>query len=155
MIIRLSTIQVSEHWNAIKDMLEKAVVELPGQLLNTDNNMLRSLLIGESVCWIGYKHVAEKRNDIICMLITRILCDNITGIKSILIYCLNGWEVIDNKIYRDGLETLKRYGKENDCHRIIFYSKESRILQITEAVGFDLSLRFGVLRLKNERSLLE
>lgn len=145
MIIRLSTIQISDHWEAIKDMLDRAVSDIPGQLANTDNNVLRFLLIGESVCWIGYKKIAERRNDIVCMLITRIIFDDITGIRSLLIYCLAGWDVLDFDFYKNGIETLKKYQKESGCHRIAFYSDEPRILQIAERLGFDTSLRFATL----------
>ena len=145
MIIRLSTLQISDHWGAIKDMLDRAVSDIPGQLANTDNNVLRSLLTGESVCWIGYKKVAEKQNDIVCMLITRIIFDDITGIRSLLIYCLAGWDILDFDFYKEGMNTLKKYQKESGCHRIAFYSDEPRILQIAERLGFDTSLRFATL----------
>ena len=145
MIIRLTTLQISDHWEAIKDMLDKAVPEIPGQLANTNNNVLRSLITGESVCWIGYKKIAEKQNDIVCMLITRILSDDTTGIRSLLIYCLTGWDILDYDFYEEGIEILKKYQKEAGCHRIAFYSDESRILQIAERLGFNTEMRFGTL----------
>lgn len=145
MIIRLSTIQISDHWEAIKDMMERALPEIPGQLANTSNNILRSLLIEESVCWIGYKRIAEKRNDIVAMMITRIIFDDITGIRSLLIYCIAGWEILDYDFYENGVKTLKQYQKEAGCQRIVFYSDEPKILQIAERLGFDTSIRFGIL----------
>lgn len=147
MIIRLSTLQISTHWEAIKDMLARSLPDLPGQLANRDNNILRALLIGENVCWIGYKKVAEKQNDIVCMLITRTIFDDITGIRSLLIYCLAGWDIMEDTFYMEGFKSLCDFGKETNCHRIIFYSDEPRILQVTKMMGFDLSLRFGVYQL--------
>jgi len=144
MIIRLSTEQISTHWEAIKDMLSKAIPDIPGQLANRDNNILRSLTIGELVCWVGYKKLAEKQNEIICMLITRIIYDDITGVRSLLIYCLAGWETMELDFYDEGLKTLLDYSKEAGCFRILFYSEEPRILNVTTALGFNVDTRYGV-----------
>jgi hypothetical protein len=147
MIIRLTEAQISHHWEAIKDMLDRAVPDIPGQLMNRDNNILRSLMMGESVCWIGYKKVSEKHNDIIGMMITRLMSDDITGIRSILIYCLAGWETMSDRFYREGFVALRDYGKEAHCGRILFYSDEPRMLDVAEKLGFDTSLRYGIYSL--------
>lgn len=147
MVIRLTTIQISNHWEAIKDMLVRAIPDIPGQLANRDNNILKSLLIGEDVCWVGYKRVAEKRNDIIGMMITRIISDEITGIRSLLIYCLAGWDTLDDSFYEEGFDSLKKYGKEANCHRIVFYSDEQRVLNITKELGFNTDFHFGIFQL--------
>ena len=147
MIIRLSTIQISTHWEAIKDMIGESLPDISGQLANRDNNILRSLLIGDSVCWIGYKKIAEKQNDIVSMMITRIIFDDITGIRSLLIYCLKGWEAMDIDFYGEGVDVLKRYGKEASCHRIIFYSDEPLVIRVTGKLGFNTDMRFGTLTL--------
>lgn len=147
MIIRLSTIQISDHWEAIKDMVDKAIPDIPGQLANTNNNLLRSLTIGESVCWVGYEKTTENQNNVICMLITKILFDETTGIRSLLIYCIAGWEIMTLGFYEEGLNTLKKYGKESSCNRIIFYSNEPRIIQVSNSCGFDTSMVFGTLQL--------
>jgi hypothetical protein len=147
MIIRLSTIQAADHWEAIKDMLDRAVPDLPGQSLDTVNNILKSLVMGESVCWVAYRRVAERQNDIIAMMITRIIYDDVTEVRSLLIYCLAGWEMIDLNFYREGFESLKKYGKENNCNRIIFYADESRMIRVAEDLNFNVDLRFGVYQL--------
>lgn len=143
MIIRLTTLQISTHWEAIKDMLERALPEIKGQLANRDNNILRSLLINESIRWIGYKKIAEKQNDIMGMMITKLIDDDITGVRSLLIYCLAGWEVMDNDFYKEGFASLKKYGKESKCGRIVFYADESRMLDVAERLGFNTELRYG------------
>ena len=147
MIIRLSTAQISTHWEAIKDMIVRAVPDLPGQFANRENNILRSLLIGESVCWIGYKNTEEKKNNIVGMMITRIIYDDITDIRSLLIYCIASWEVLDYSFYREGFGPLKDYAKEASCNRIIFYSDELRVIKLAEDLGFNTDLHFGVCQL--------
>lgn len=147
MIIRLTTIQVSNHWDAIKDMIVRAIPDIPGQLENRDNNILRSLLTAESVCWVGYKKVAEKQNDIMGMMITRIIFDDLTGIRSLLIYCLAGWDTMGRGFYKEGFDSLRKYGKEANCHRIIFYSDEQIVMNIAKELGFNIDIRFGVFQL--------
>ena len=147
MIIRLSTPQVSDHWEAIKNMINRSLPDIQGQLVNRDNNILRSLLIGDITCWVGYKSTVNSQNEIVGMMLTRILFDDITGIKNLFIYCLAGWDTISIDFYQEGLKTLEAFGKESKCNRITFYSEEPAILRITKTLGFNTDMVYGRLQI--------
>ena len=147
MIIRLTTVQISDHWDAIKDMVKQATKDIPGQTKDKNNSILRSLIIGSSVCWILYKKIAEKQNDIMGMMITRIFEDELVDVKNLFIYTINGWSNIESDFYKEGFDILKKYGKENNCNRIIFYSEIPRVLRMAKTIGFNTDIRFGVYNL--------
>lgn len=147
MIIRLTTVQISDHWDAIKEMIKQATKDIPGQTKDKDNSILRSLIIGSSVCWILYERIAERQNDIKGMMITRIFEDELVDVKNLFIYTIKGWGMVESDSYKEGFDTLKRYGKENNCNRIIFYSEIPMVFSIAEMLGFNIDIRFGVYNL--------
>lgn len=147
MLTKISSDQIPQHWPAIQDLIKRSLADLPGYTKEKDNNLLQALLIEELVCWIIFEKFEEHQNTIIGMLLTKIILDELTGVRSLLLYGGTSWETANLNLWDDGYDVLQRYGKANECSYIVLYTQNEKILRMVSRLGGDTKCRFVTLPL--------
>lgn len=142
MIIKLTELQITNYWELIKDMLHRAYSDTP-ELWNTiDDNILRSLLTANKLCWMAYKTSAQASAEIVGVMITEVRTSDITGIRSLEISSIGSWETLDYSFYQDAFTVLCAFGRSNNCSEVSFYSSNQRVLNVATRIGFNLDSHY-------------
>jgi len=137
MIIRLLSTQIPQAWELIKFACVKADEVNNGDMPHYFNELLHALLSDKAQCFVKL----DDERKILALLITRIMIDKITGRKSLLIQALYSWKSVDDKEWQDGFNFVKEFAKHEQCKRISFESRNPRVWQLTETLGFRENLR--------------
>ena len=146
MLIRLYEDQIANNWDTIKYAIEESLPPVVGESSDKMNNILESLLIGDTVCWTSVD--TKKDNQVNGVVVTRIVTDGPSKTKSLLIYCLYFYGKTDTEIWTSGMDTLRTYGLANGCDRVIGYSEVDAMIRMTERFGGESRYRFLSIPLK-------
>ena len=145
MIIRLLPTQVPKLWEAIKQAATQADEIEKEDIQPYLNELLHSLLNDKSQCWVRLSD--EKR--LLGLAVTKIAIDKITGDKSLVIRVLYSWSNVDDKEWQNDIFFVREFAKHEECKRISFESRNERVWQIGEFLGFKESLRTFVFNMEN------
>jgi len=128
--------QIPSYWEAIKKVIETALPKIAGESNNKANNILERLLEGVFTCWVSYgiKDGEKKANGV---GLTRIISDEITETKSLLIYCMATIEGGDPdfKEYQEGILALRKYARSKGCSRITSYTDIEYLVDMARNLG--------------------
>jgi len=145
MIIRILPTQVPKLWEAIKAAAVQAdevrKEDYPAYL----NGLLHSLLNDKSQCWVRLSD--EKR--LLGLAVTKVVIDKIIGDKSLVIRVLYSWNNVDDKEWQSDLLFVRDFAKHEECKRISFESRNSRVWRIGELLGFKENLRTFTYKMEN------
>lgn len=139
MLIKLSNEEIVTYWDDVKDTLKFALpptADVEGDEASL-NSILQMLLEGFMQAW-----ALLGDNAVHAIVITTIQHDLGMGTKSLLIYSLYGFKLIDASLWQDGLSTLRTYAKDNACVYITGYTKVPRIVEVVKELGGDVSTLF-------------
>lgn len=134
MLTKLLPEQISKYWDIIKYGVEQSLPPIVGESADKMNNILMSLLVDKTQCWASY----IKKNENLSfegVLLTRILYDDASRTRSLLIYCLYGYSQVDNESWIDGIKMLAKYAKSRKCSQIIAYSNLDRVMEVSKSLG--------------------
>jgi hypothetical protein len=134
MLTRLEPTQIAAHWPTLKFGIENSLPPVAMEAGDKINKIYLSLLMGESDCWIQHK-IVEGATKILGMAVTRIMTDDNSGTKNLLIYCLYNYRPMEDEDWGENFYIIKKYGKAKGCHRLIAYSNEKRLIYITRKLG--------------------
>ena len=137
MLVKLMSDQVTDMWETIEKVIDLSLPIVPGGIASRNSRILRALLLGSLTCWVIYQK-KDNTNIIEGLVITRIMEDDISGVKSLLLVCGHVWSGPRKAIWDEGYEVLKKYGKANGCSRIIWYSESSGMFRLVEHLGAEL-----------------
>jgi hypothetical protein len=141
MLTKITPDQVASMWDVIRDAIEKSLPPISSEDKNRMNNILTSLLCGKSHCWMSYVK-NEDKNIFEGLLITRIIYDDISDCKNLLIYCIYGYEFVGRSSWTEGLKTLVKYAAGLGCSNIVAYSSVPSIISLIDKLGGDTSFKF-------------
>lgn len=134
MLIRLTPEQISDHWEqlefAIKESLPPTIGEVPDKM----NNILMSLLDSRMQAWTSCS-VKDGKAVISGFVITQVLDDLASKTKSLLIYCLYGYEDVDESEWVEGIRVLKKFRDSIGCRRILAYTDMPYIIDVAKRLG--------------------
>lgn len=148
MLIKLLPDQISNFWDIIKYGIQQSLPPVAGEGPDKMNKIFTSLLSGKAQCWASYENTNNgKRFEGI--VVTRILYDDVSDTRSLLVYCLYGYDRIDNKSWRDGLKVLIKWAASRNCNRIIAYTSVPEILKLVQRLGGSTEYRFISIPLMN------
>jgi hypothetical protein len=133
--------QVSEFWEIIRYAIEQSLPPIAGEHPDKMKKILMSLLSGKSQCWIN-SDVGEDRRVLEAVVVTKIFYDDASDTKSLLIYCLYGYENIKQSSFTSALKTLVKYAKSESCERVIAYTNEPGVVKLVNRLGGDTSYNF-------------
>lgn len=133
--------QVSEYWNIIKYGIESSLPPTIGESPDKMNRILSSLLCNRLQCWASYKKVEDK---IVLegIVVTKILYDDGSDTRNLLIYCLYGYKEVGKGSWLEGLKALAKYANAKRCSRIIAYTDVPYIVDIVKKLGGEAKYTF-------------
>ena len=130
MLTKLLPEQISKFWDVIKYAVEESLPPIVGEHPDKMNRVLASAMSGDLSIWAA--HVENKFEAILC---TRILFDDVSNTRNLLIYCFYGYEVINKQSYVDGIRTLVNYAASKRCSQIIAYTDSEYIRRVVNYLG--------------------
>lgn len=141
MLTKLLPDQISKFWDIIRYAIEQSLPPTAGEGPGKMKKILTSLLSGKSQCWASYIVDGDNRT-FEGIVVTRIFYDDVSDTRSLLIYCLYGYEGASQSSWTNGLKTLVKYSKSKNCERIIAYTDLPNIVKLVERLGGDTSYTF-------------
>lgn len=141
MLVKLLPDQISRFWDIIQYAIEESLPPIAGDDEDRMNKILMSLLGGKSQCWASY----VKDGDVPRfegIVVTRILYDDVSDTRNLLIYCLYGYEKVSRSAWLNGLKTLVKFAASKNCYRIIGYTSEPFIVKTVERLGGEAKYTF-------------
>lgn len=138
MLIRLLPEQVSEHWQEIRPAIEGALP--PTSVGGRMQNVLSEVLTDKLKVWVNFYEKEGKKifNGVVT---TSIIIEIGTGSKSLLIYTVFGYNESSQRDWMDGLATLRKYAKAEECTSIVAYSNIDNVIAMASRLGADTSYR--------------
>ena len=141
MITRLLPEQISHFWDVIKYAVEQSLPPTVGEHPDKMNRILAAALSGKIDVWASYTK-DESGNKLEAIVLTKILYDDVSGTKNLLIYCLYGYSKISTESWKDGLVTFAKFAKSRGCSQIIAYTDVPRIVKLVNSLGGESKYTF-------------
>ena len=140
MLTKLLPDQISKHWTIIKYAIQQSLPPTIGQNPDRLNRILSSALSSRIEVWASY--IRGEENKFEGIVLTKILYDDSSETKNLLIYCLYGYGEVAEDSWLGGLRTILKYAKSKNCQQIVAYSDSPYIIDIVEKLGGDTSYTF-------------
>lgn len=140
MLTQLLPDQISKFWDIIRYAIEESLPPTVGEHPDRMNRILSSLLCYKIQCWISYT-----RGDVTKfegLVLTRVLYDDATDTKNLLIYCLYGYGETNVQTWTGGLLSIAKYAQSKGCTRIMAYSDVPYIVSLAEKLGGEAKYTF-------------
>ena len=135
MFIKLLSLEIPKYWETIK-AAAATVNQIPEKDLPLYlNRLLHALLNDKAQCFVRVTGTGDKRR-IIAVLLTRIVGDEITGEKSLFIECLYSYKVVSDERWIREMDIVKKFAEKANCKRITFYTRNERMFEIAQLLGF-------------------
>jgi len=131
MLVKLTPEQIAREWEAIKTAVVNSLPPIAAGAEDRTSNILNSLLIGQLHCWVG----TNDANRIIAIIITSVVSDSASGIKSLLIYSMYSFANLTDRDWAEGFVTFKHFAKSIGCNRICAYTEVPKIINLFKRVG--------------------
>ena len=141
MLTRLTPEQISKFWDVIKYAVEDSLPPTVSDHPDKMNRILSSALSGKTDVWASYTK-NEKGNNFEGIGLTRILYDDASGTKSFLLYCMYGYNKIDESSWVPVFDKLTKYAKSKGCSRIVAYSSVPHIIKMSKMLGAETDYTF-------------
>ena len=141
MLIKLLPKQVTKFWSYIRVGLLNVPSPIMASSPQAFRNILRSLLIGESICWAVKKDV---ESDIYGFVITNIMIDPISLSKTLNIYSVYAFKQFTPTMMNTSIETLVNFARINGCSKLTAYSNIDKLITVAKEFNFTIETRFLV-----------
>ena len=132
---------MSKFWDIIRYAIEQSLPPITGEHPDKMKKILMSLLSGKSQCWIN-SDIGEGRRVLEAVVVTRIFYDDASDTRSLLIYCLYGYDFVKQSSFTSALKALVKYAKSESCERIIAYTDKPGVVKLVNRLGGDTSHTF-------------
>ncbi len=132
MIVKILSAQVPMFWETIKyvavkvDEIEES--EMPDYLID----LLYALLNDKAQCWVSM----DETRQLNALAITRIQEDKISKKRHLVIQLLYSWKMVDIDTWIKDSTPLVDFAKKEKCICVLASSRNSRIWEIVNAIGF-------------------
>ena len=141
MLTKLLPDQISNFWDIIKYSVEESLPPIVGDHPDRLNRILSSLLCGKSECWASYNR-QDSGTKFEGIVLTKMLYDDASDTRNLLIYCLYGYEDVNKESWLDGIKALAKYAKSKKCNQIIAYTEYDYIINIVKSLGGEAKFTF-------------
>lgn len=141
MLTKLTPDQISKFWDLIKYAIEQSLPPTVGESPDKMQRILESALAGRVDVWAGYERKDGKAK-MEGIVLTQFLFDTAARTKSLLIYCLYGYDFISNSTWQDSLVTLVKYASGKRCNQIVAYTDVDKIIEMVNKLGGETKYTF-------------
>jgi hypothetical protein len=146
MLTKLMPDQISNFWDIIKYAIEESLPPIAGESPDKMNKILAALLIGKAQCWASYEKT-ESENRFEGLVITKVIYDDASDTRNLLIYCLYGYEKVSKSNWISGFKSLVKFAIGQKCNQIIGYSDVPMIIDLVKKLGGSTQYTFVKLPL--------
>jgi hypothetical protein len=141
MLTKLLPDQIAKFWSVIKFAVEQSLPPIVGEHPDRMNRILSSALSGGVDVWASYT-----RNEEVVkfegIALTKILYDDVSITKNLLIYCFYGYTNVNSDSWLEGLKSLLKYAKRMECSFVTAYTDIPHVVEIASKLGADVKYRF-------------
>lgn len=141
MLTKLLPEQVAKFWDVIKYAVEQSLPPIVSEHPDKMNRILASALSGQVDVWASYLR-GEESIKFEGIALTRILYDDVSDTKNLLLYCIYGYNEPDRSSWLEGLKALVKYAKAKRCLQIVAYTEFPRIVELARRFGGDTRYTF-------------
>lgn len=141
MLTKLLPEQVSRFWDTIRYAVEQSLPPIAGEHPDKMSRVLAAALADKAHVWASYQR-GEDALKFEGLAITRILYDDVSDTKNLLIYCMYGYGKVDSKSWKEGFKTLAKYAKGKNCLQIIAYTNLPGVIKLATRLGADTKYTF-------------
>ena len=135
--------QIPLLWDAIKDAYIK-VNNFPEEHIEVYmHQLLLDLLSDKAQCFVRL----SDNDELMGVMITKIVADRICLDKSLLIDCLYVYQSVPQETWGEDLKIILDFAKQTECRRIITMSHNPKIWALVDSLGFVESSREFTLEL--------
>lgn len=142
MLVQLTSEQISEQWDIIAKSIDASMPPYAYSSQMKINRVLEEMLKGNMQAWMAYDEKKVSGLTAIAIVVTAFQFDQFTDSKSLLIYSLYGIDRIPEYMWKEGLATIIKFARANECFRIIGYTDVPRIVEVVNELGGDSAVRF-------------
>jgi len=140
MLTKLLPDQISRFWDVISYAVQQSLPPTVGENPNKMNRILTSALSGKIAVWASY--VKGEVNKFEGIVLTKILYDDSSDTKNLLIYCIYGYSDVGKESYLEGIFALSKYAKAQGCQQVVGYTNVGFVVDLVKALGGDVSYTF-------------
>ena len=141
MLTRLLPDQIAQFWPVIKNAIEQSLPPIVGDHPDKMNRILSSALSNNIDVWASYEREGELSR-FEGILVTKFIYDDARDTRSLLLYCLYGYDLVTNKSWVSGLETMLKYAVEKRCSQILAYSELPNLIELAAKLGAKTNYTF-------------
>jgi len=137
MINRLLPEQVSKLWDIIKYAIEESLPPIVTKNSDSMNRILASLLSGKMSCWVLYtKNEGMNRFD--AVVLTKIVFDDATYTKNLLLYSVYGYAKMEPRHWMEGFAFMSKYALAQGCDRLLAYTNVPYLIEMAKQYDADM-----------------
>ena len=151
MLTRLLPDQVSKHWNIIKYGVERSLPPIVSAHPDKMNRILSAALCGRIDVWVS--RPKEDKSKLEFIALTKILYDDVSDTKNLLIYCIYSYDGVSRASWDSGLMTVLKEASGRGCSQIVAYTNLPYVVDLTRRLGGEAIytfLSFDVKRSLND-----
>jgi hypothetical protein len=131
--------QVAKFWDVIKYSVEMSLPPIVSEHPDKMNRILSDALCGGMEVWVS--HVREEGvNRFEGVVLTKVIYDNASDTKNLLMYCLYGYDKVSS--WQDGYKTLAKYAVARGCAQMVAYTKVPHMVKMARALGGNTDYTF-------------
>lgn len=134
MLTRLLPEQISNFWDIIKFAVEQSLPPIVSEHPDKMNRILSAALCGKVEVWASYNK-SDEGNKFEGIVLTKMIYDDASNTRNLLIYCLYGYNDVDNKSWLGALKSIVKYANSKGCTQIIAYSDSPYIVNVAKQLG--------------------
>ena len=137
MLTRLIPEQISRCW----DIIKYAIIQTTPPTISRDpgylNRLLMNMIAGHLDVWILHEKDSDGVTKIIAVGVTRIINDDIEGVRNLLIYSVYGYDTINTNNWAEVIKSISKFAKDKNCGKIITYSIIPYVIERLKGLGWD------------------
>lgn len=157
MINKLLPEQISNLWDIIKYAIEESLPPIVTKNQDSMNRILASLLSGKMSCWISYTK-GEKESKFDAVILTKIIFDDATYTKNLLLYSVYGYTKMEPRHWMEGFAFMSKYALAQGCDRLIAYTEVPYLIEMAKQydaemqtfISFDIKKSVQILNKLSE-----
>ena len=134
--------QISAFWDVISYAVSQSLPPIVLDHPDIMNRILSSCLSGETEVWAEYTKDGEGNNRFECISLTQFIYDNCSDTRNLLVYCLYGYQRIDDSSWGQIIVAISKYAIEKKCIQIIAYTNIPHMIDMANKLGGDTSYTF-------------
>ena len=135
-VTRIDPLKVSFYWPLLEYGLRYA--SPPGSEPTEEyiTNALAGCLSNKMQCWIAFRKGKEKFIPIGTM-VTRVDKASARGTNNLIVENLYGFGGVPGETWKTGMEVLMEFAKIQGCKRVIAYTHNSRVIEVSQVLKCD------------------